>query len=209
MCDPTKRTQETYDEVAPVYAAKNSKAYPLLQADLAAFTAGLDRKAVIADIGCGPGRDTTLLRGLGYLVVGVDLSYGQLKAGRLPGVVQADMRRLPFTDGSIDAIWCHAALLHIPRESVPGALAEFARVARTGSPLNLVVAEGDGQGWEPAVAYGSKSPRWFTLHREADLTAQLEAAGFRVEQIQHESSKRDWLAVRGRRVEAGQAGGPP
>ncbi len=39
-------------------------------------------------------------------------------AGRvLPGsLVQADIRRLPVRSGSLDGIWCCAALLHVPED---------------------------------------------------------------------------------------------
>lgn len=200
MVEPSARTQQTYDEVAAVYAQKTAKTYPQLMDDLAALTSGLLSGSVIADIGCGPGRDVTLLRRYGFTVVGFDLSHGQLAAGGLSGLVQADMRRLPLGDQSLDAIWCQAALLHVPHEAVSDVLAEFARVTESGGRLNLVVAEGDGQGWESARGYGTESPRWFAFHREPALTGQLAAAGFRTHQVRRERSGRDWLAFRAERM---------
>ena len=101
-------------------------------------------------MGCGPGRDTQLLRAAGLRVAGFDLSAAQLRAGGLEGVAQADMRALPLADSTVDGVWCQAALLHLPRELAPAALAEFARVTRTGGALLLTVAEGDFEGYQSA-----------------------------------------------------------
>ena len=163
---PVGETQGTYDLITAEYARQNAAVWPDLADHANALTASLRPGGVVADVGCGPGRDITLLRARGLRVIGIDLSLGQLRRSRLTGVVQADMRQLPLRGGSVDAIWCHAALLHIPRTTVPAVLAEFARAARPGGELFLAVAEGDGEGFEVASNYGSDRRRWFTLHRD-------------------------------------------
>lgn len=75
-------------------------------------------------------------------------------------------------------------------------LAEFARAARRGGILSMSVAEGDGEGFEVAANYGSDRKRWFTRHREPELTALLAAAGFSVRQVRRHRAYRDWLSVR-------------
>jgi SAM-dependent methyltransferase len=130
----------------------------------------------------------------------MDLSFGQLRTSGLTGMVQADMRRLPIRAGSVDAIWCHAALLHIPRTVVPAVLAEFARVTRPGGELFLAVVEGDGEGFEVASKYGSHSRRWFTMHREPELAALLAGAGFAVYQMRRTPGGRVWLHIHARRA---------
>jgi hypothetical protein len=62
------------------------------------------------------------------------------------------------------------------------------------------VADGDGQGWEIATNYGSDRRRWFTYHREPDLTALLSAAGFVVDEVRRTASYRDWLAIHAHRA---------
>src|SRR5260370_30817187 len=188
-------THEYYDLCASESANRNAGAEPDLVGGINALASVLAPGSVIADVGCGPGRDAALLRQRGFLVVGLDLSAGQLRAGNQPCAVQADMRRLPLCTGSAGAIWCRAALLHIPREAVPSVLAEFARVVHAGGGLYLSVAEGDGEGFEVAAQYGSDRRRWFTLHREPDLTALLAAAGFAVHTVRRQRTHRDWLAV--------------
>jgi SAM-dependent methyltransferase len=198
--DPVGETRGTYDLIAPEYARQNAAAWPNLVDQINVLTASLPAGGVVADVGCGPGRDVAFLRGRGFRVIGIDLSLGQLRTSSLTSVVQADMRRLPLRGGSVDAIWCYAALLHIPRAVVPAVLAEFARATRPGGELSLAVAEGDGEGFEVASKYGSDRRRWFTLHREPELTALLAKAGFAVHRTLRHRERRDWLSIHARRA---------
>jgi SAM-dependent methyltransferase len=200
MPEPIAETQQTYDRIASTYARVNGAIYPQLTTVAATLTAGLAPGSVIVDVGCGPGRELGFLRSLGFRAFGVDRSEGQLLAGGLGGVVRGDMRWLPLRTGSVDALWCQAALLHIPRAEVPAVLAEFGRVVRPGGRLYLAVAEGDGEGFEVASNYGSDQRRWFTNHREPELTRLLAAVGFEVEQVSRASAYRDWLALHARHV---------
>lgn len=197
---PVGETQGTYDLITAEYARQNAAAWPTLVDHINVLTASLPPGGVVADVGCGPGRDIALLRGKGFRVIGIDLSLGQLRSNSLTSVVQADMRQLPLRGGSVDAIWCHAALLHIPRAVVPAVLAEFARAAGPGGGLFLAVAEGDGEGFEVASKYGSDHRRWFTLHREPELTALLAKAGFAVHRALRTRERGDWLAIHARRA---------
>lgn len=199
MLDPITETRQTYDVIAGEYARRKATTDPQLLAELDAL-GSLAHASLVADVGCGPGRETALLREQGLRVVGLDLSIGQLRAGQLSGMVQADMRHLPLRAASLDAIWCLAAMLHIPRETVPAVLSEFARAVRSGGELYLVVAEGDGQNWEAASSYGSSRRRWYTYHRQPDLAALLVTAGFEVRKVRRSRTNRDWLALYSRRV---------
>ncbi|GIF76520.1 class I SAM-dependent methyltransferase [Asanoa siamensis] len=192
-------TIETYDQISIEYARRKSPVGDRLRVDLDGLAEALPPGARVLDVGCGPGREIDLLRARGFQVTGVDLSIGQLRTGGRGGVAQADMRHLPVATGSVDAVWCQAALLHLPRASVPAALAEFARVVRPGGGLYLQVAEGDGADWEVATNYASALRRWFTYHRESDLTALLATAGFAVRRVRRNAGLRDWLALHARR----------
>lgn len=204
MPEPTIETQQTYDVIAPEYARHTSTAYPRLLEEVASLAAQMPPGGRIADVGCGPGREVRLLREEGFTVLGLDLSLRQLRAGGLPGVAQADMRRLPVRSDSLDALWCQAALLHIPREAVPTVLGEFGRTVHLGGWLYLTVAEGDGEHWEVATNYGATTERrWFTYHREPALRAMLGAAGFRIERLRRQTSGRDWLSMHAVRVGSG------
>jgi SAM-dependent methyltransferase len=73
---------------------------------------GLPPGARLLDLCCGPGRHAVPLALLGYRVTGLDLSRRLLARaaglaggqGERVGLVEADMRRLPFADASFDAV---------------------------------------------------------------------------------------------------------
>jgi SAM-dependent methyltransferase len=192
---PIAETQHTYDLIAGEFAERAASPDPHIVQRLSHLASALPAGGLVADVGCGPGRDAILLRRQGFRVVGLDLSFGQLRARGLPGLIQADMRRLPLRAGSVDGIWCQAALLHLPRALVPGVLADFGRAVRRGGALCLSVAEGDGEGFEVASNYGSDRRRWFTFHRAPELISLVTAAGFTVQQTSRHRSHRDWLSL--------------
>lgn len=200
LSGPVGETQQTYDQITAEYARQNAAAPEYLADRMNDLASSLPPGGVVADVGCGPGRDIAFLRTRGFRVIGIDMSLGQLRTSGLRGVVQADMRQLPLRGGSVDAIWCQAALLHIPRSAVPAVVMEFARAARPGGELYLCVAEGDGEGFEVASNYGSDRRRWFTLHREPDLTALLARAGFTVHQLLRDHGRRVWISIHARRI---------
>jgi SAM-dependent methyltransferase len=194
--DPVRVNRATYDEIAPAYRQRAGDVWDQLRVAVRTFTealpvaggttaspgaagaGALDGAGWVADVGCGPGRDTALLRAAGLRVLGLDLSLGMLRTGGLPCVVQADMRALPLGNGVLSGVWCNAAFLHIPLASAPVVLAEFARVVRPGGALYLAVAEGDGERWEDTRSEGR--PRFFAYHRQPALARQVERAGFAV-----------------------------
>jgi SAM-dependent methyltransferase len=146
--DTTKRTSATFGylwEQTPVASASTPSAYHFekmsVALDLPCYT------GVILDAGCGQGIDMFNLarRGTGE-VIGVELSDGGCetaftRTAALPNahVVQADLRHLPFADGTFDAIYSYGVLHHVP--SPPPAAVEVARVARPGAPVSVYLYE--------------------------------------------------------------------
>jgi ubiquinone/menaquinone biosynthesis C-methylase UbiE len=188
-------TRRTYDRVAAEFARRSAERPPAVVAAVRRLRAGLPAGAVVLDAGCGPGHDAQLLRHSGLRVLALDLSSGMLRQvdSGLPAV-QADVTALPLADGSVDAVWCNAALLHVPRELAPAALRGLRRVLRTGGPMRLVTAEGDGEGWEDGT-YDVPDPRWFVYHREPELRRMLVAGGFEVLEASREVTHRTWLQL--------------
>jgi ubiquinone/menaquinone biosynthesis C-methylase UbiE len=91
----------------------------------------------VLDYGCGHGMAAVVLARRGARVTAFDLSPAYLAEARARaeanGVavafVQADGERLPFADGSFDAVWGHAILHHLDlRTAAP----ELSRVLRPG-----------------------------------------------------------------------------
>ncbi|MEU9122022.1 class I SAM-dependent methyltransferase [Streptomyces sp. NPDC048506] len=198
MTDIAGTTRETYDAIAPAYARRWRSTPPPVTAAADRLAGLLAPGARIADVGCGPGHQTRLLRDRGFRVTGFDLSREMLAADAVPGLVQADMRALPLAASAVDAVWCVAALLHVPRPEVPAVLDEFARVVRRDGLLALSLAEGDDEGWEP-VSYAPELRRWYVGHRLAPLTALLAGAGFEVTGHTRWTTHRDWLMLHARR----------
>ncbi|MCI0455964.1 MAG: class I SAM-dependent methyltransferase [Gemmataceae bacterium] len=102
----------------------------------------------ILDAGCGNGRYTRFLlreADADALITGFDYSQHMLQRARkrLPGHrashVAADLTRLPYADGSFDAIVCGWVLEHLPEPRM--GLSELARVLRPGGKLLLLSTE--------------------------------------------------------------------
>jgi ubiquinone/menaquinone biosynthesis C-methylase UbiE len=132
----------------PAVESYSQRANPVFEAELALRTAGkegafflpfLRPGMQVLDLGCGPGSITLGLaeRVAPGQVVGVDLQPSQVAQAQALSAARgvknvrfevADVYRLPFRDGSFDAIFAHVVLMHL-REPVR-ALAEMRRVLR-------------------------------------------------------------------------------
>jgi SAM-dependent methyltransferase len=195
--DPTKHNQDVYDRIADRYAdrrAGSGRSFPDL---MDGFLARLPDVADLADLGCGPARDGGVLARAGHRVAGIDRSAGMLAiaARALPGRVgRGDLRCLPVASGSLDGIWCCAALLHVPQDQTVTALAEMRRVLRCGGHLALVTALGSGARLE-TVPYAPGRQRWFFYRDPARLCEQLPAAGLHILDTTREAGSRDWFKV--------------
>jgi demethylmenaquinone methyltransferase/2-methoxy-6-polyprenyl-1,4-benzoquinol methylase len=95
----------------------------------------------VLDVGAGTGVSTEELQRSGAFAVGADLSVGMLVAGRRAGrtvpLLAGDAVRLPFPDGTFDAVTISFALRNV--QDTEGALRELGRVTRPGG--RLVVCE--------------------------------------------------------------------
>ena len=103
---------------------------------IAAFVrlSGLPRGARVADLGCGSGVFTDLLRQQGFQSVGLDISPKLIELGRrkYPGLelIEGDAENLPFETGSLDGVLLSGLVHHFPDpRKVVG---EVRRVLRSG-----------------------------------------------------------------------------
>lgn len=122
-----RSVRETYDLVAADYAdllRDNLAGKPADRAMLALFAdlvrAGADEgaeagSAPVADIGCGPGRITPYLAGLGLDVFGIDLSPGMIEVAR------REHPELRFEVGTMTA-------LNLENDSLAGALGWYSLI---------------------------------------------------------------------------------
>lgn len=182
-------TRTSYDTVADSYADQVRNLLddtPEERAVLALF-AGLVREngeGPVADVGCGPGRITAHLHGLGVDAFGIDLSPGMIAVARRdhPGLrfEPGSMTELALTDGSVAGLVAWYSLIHVPDEEVDSVLAHFHRVLRPGAPLLLSFHVGDERKLK-TEGYGGHPMNVYVHRRLPDrLAARLDEAGFDV-----------------------------
>jgi ubiquinone/menaquinone biosynthesis C-methylase UbiE len=145
-------TRTSYDTVAAGYAElvpAVDEDHPLHRAVLVAF-AELVRATEggpVADVGCGTGRVTAFLDGVGLDVSGVDLSPGMLAVARrnYPGLQfsEGSLFALDLPDASQAGVVAWYSIIHMPPARLPAAFSEFHRVLAPGGYLQLAFHVGD------------------------------------------------------------------
>lgn len=174
----TSRTVASYDAGAAAFVRRWF--HFRLEDSVRRFVAHLRPGARILDVGCGVGRDVGHFQELGFDATGIDLSSGMLTEARRrvnAPFVQADMRRLPFADGSFDALWVCASLLHLPKAEAPAVLQECRRVLDHGHVF-LALKGGQGERWVTGSDGGQSC--FFAYYHPAEVALMVERAGFRV-----------------------------
>jgi demethylmenaquinone methyltransferase/2-methoxy-6-polyprenyl-1,4-benzoquinol methylase len=101
----------------------------------------------VLDLAAGTATSSAALARSGATVVGCDFSLGMLREGRGKGVdlVAGDALRLPFADGSFDAVTISFGLRNVA--SAVDGLRELRRVTKPGG--RLVVCEFSHPTWKP------------------------------------------------------------
>jgi SAM-dependent methyltransferase len=132
---------------------------------------GLGADDLVLDAGCRDGRHMTeLAKRFGCRPVGIDLVEANLRlrreviaaaghdVARRLAFVRADIRWLPFRDGSVDLVWNRDVMIHVP--DLPAAFRECRRVLRPDGRMLLFqmfatpwLSEGDAARlWPPLAA---------------------------------------------------------
>lgn len=151
--DFLRATRASYDEVAADYATRfghELAAKPVERALLTAF-AELVLAAgggPVADVGCGTGRVTAFLDGLGLRASGIDLSPQMIAVARRshPGLrfEVGSMLGLDLPDRALGGLLAWYSTIHVPDEELPGVFAGFGRVLAPGGYALLGFQAGDG-----------------------------------------------------------------
>ncbi|MEU7039979.1 class I SAM-dependent methyltransferase [Streptomyces varsoviensis] len=146
-------TRASYDAIADDYVAfarDDLAAKPMERAVLAGFAEYVRAAGggPVADIGCGTGRVTAYLHGLGLDAFGIDLSPGMLAAARrdYPELrfEEGSMPALDLPDGKLGGVLAWYSTIHVPGERLPEVFAEFHRVLAPGGEVLLAFQVGDG-----------------------------------------------------------------
>lgn len=190
----SNRTIQTYNRIARTYRTAN-QIRAIFKPQIKQFARHLPAQGLVLDVGCGPAMDMPALLKAGLRVVGADLSWGMLAAGRsrcAADMVQADMRQLPFAAG-FDGIWANASLLHLTRPEAIAAIGQFAQLLRPNGILYLAIKKGSGSGWAKK-SYGHHEPRFFTYWHSAEMAQLLQNNQFKIlDQKAYQGSRDPWL----------------
>jgi SAM-dependent methyltransferase len=162
----------------------------------------------VLDVASGPGADAFTLAARGALAVGVEPSSRMLGLAQLvaeergepaPAFVQAWSDRLPFADGSFDAVYCKGSIDHFDRPE--RAIGEMARVTKPDGRVVLAIANFESAACRLARALDLGREAWlgrtvspgrrmydvpsdhFTRY-DLDLMRQQATAALHLEQIE-------------------------
>lgn len=176
--------RSSYDAVADSYVrigAGELGPQPWLRAALAAFAEAVRGLGPVLDVGCGPGTVSGHLAGLGLDVSGVDLSPRMVEHARRrhPGL-RFEVRSataLGLAPASLGGVLGWWSLFNLPRDVLPGVLADFAAALVPGGQALLGTHVGDGD-LARTEAYGGVPVSWTThLWQPDQLIGLLTGAG--------------------------------
>ncbi|MEU9479166.1 methyltransferase domain-containing protein [Streptomyces sp. NPDC048191] len=177
-------TRTFYDAVAEDYAEQFqgvTARTPLERALFSAYAELVGPGASVADLGCGPGRNTAHLAALGLSVFGLDLSESMLAIARRenPGLrfEQGSMLDLPLADGTLAGAVSWYSSIHTPVDELPTLFAEFLRVLVPGGHLLLAFQAGDAPRRHERP-WGHEVTLDFHRRRPHEMAQLLTDAGF-------------------------------
>ncbi len=182
--DPVDLVRRGYDALSRSY----ERAYPAAtkyRPWLDDLAGRLAPRSTVLDLGCGSGVPVSLaLSRAGHRVIGIDVSEVQVARARelVPGAEfrRADLTTADLDDGSLDAVVCFYALIHVPVELHPAVLARIARWLRPGGwfdcTLGATAWTGVQEDW-----LGGGVPMWWSHADAATNRRWLGEAGFLVE----------------------------
>ncbi|MFG3406958.1 class I SAM-dependent methyltransferase [Streptomyces sp. NPDC048142] len=192
--DFLRTTRTSYDAIADGYASwtrDELAAKPLERGLLTAFGELVAKGGgglPLADVGCGTGRVTGYLHGLGLGldVFGIDLAPQMLAEARKdhPGLrfEEGSMLGLGLPDASLGGLLAWYSTIHVPDEELPLAFAEFHRVLAPGAYVQLGFQVGD----EPlrlTEALGQEISLVFHRRQPERIAELLRDAGLEVRSV--------------------------
>lgn len=199
----TKRTILAYQNGCDTYLKAWHQPIYRMPPHLEFLVTRLRRRALVLDLGCGPGQDSRHLRRLRFKVVGLDLTKPFLLAARkksptLP-LVQADILKLPLQPNTFEGIWAAASLIHLPKSKLTPVLRQLHTLSRPGGILGATLIHGKGSGFLPDEWIPD---RYVSKWVKPDLQKVLQQTGWEILSLQtvsHRERKGRWLNVIARR----------
>lgn len=183
-------TRASYDADATSYADETRNLLAELPAERDTMALFAERVRAqgggpVADVGCGPGRITAHLSGLGVDAFGIDLSPRMIEVARreYPGLrfEVGSMTQLGLADGALGALIAWYSIIHVPDDAIGAVLAGFRRVLRPGGLLLLGFHVGDATPPKPREDGESWPESYVRRRRPSQVAAWLDEAGFTAE----------------------------
>lgn len=174
-----------------------------------AFASLLAPGALVLDGGCGPGIKSAYLLRRGLRVVGIDFAPRMIEIAR-EQAPSGDFRVLDLSEihhlsETFDGIYLQAALLHIPRQEVPGILDACTAKLHPGGVLYIAVKEKKVDRPDEEIRqeddYGSPYERFFSYFTADELKAGLVERGYQIRyETIHQAGKTRWIQLIGQRI---------
>jgi SAM-dependent methyltransferase len=147
----------------------------------------VDGSTRLLDIGCGSSRIVQSLP----QAVGLDMQLRKLRWLRAPGrqLIQASLLRLPFPDGTFDAVICSEVIEHIPTDVIN--LSDMVRVLAPGGTLVLGTPDYGRWTWRTLEAmYKKVFPQGYATehinpYTRRSLREEIERLGLVVMDVQY------------------------
>jgi SAM-dependent methyltransferase len=184
------QTRRSYDTLAPDYAHFVRDLLSSTPYERAAFRLFADQVLAagggrVADVGCGPGRITAHLAGLGLDPFGIDLSPAMIEVARRDHPALSfevgSMTDLRLPDESVAGLVAWYSTIHIPDASLAAVLAHFRRVIRPPGPLLLGFHAGTESTVQTSRIGGHGVQVQVHRREPAQMAAWLAESGFSVE----------------------------
>jgi SAM-dependent methyltransferase len=174
--DITRQTLEHYNRHARAFFA-GTQDHDVSQ-NIAALLGAIEvpMPYTILDLGCGPGRDLKVLRGMGHHAIGLDGSGEFVAMARAYSgceVWQQNLVELDLPREMFDGVYANAVLFHVPSRVLPKVLADLHATLKPGGVLFSSNPRGHNEeGWNGA-RYGSyyDFPTWERYLLDAGFSA--------------------------------------
>ena len=198
MKDIIKKTIETYNQIAKIYADYTFNR--LFQYHLNEFISLIPKDAKILDIGCGSGRDVQYFLDYNLNPIGIDISHEMINEAktRVPNgdFKKMDMRNLKFKENTFDALWACASLLHISRKELPKVLQNLNKIIKPNGILFIALKEGEGSKIIREQKY-KDLPRLFVYYNKPEIEKLINENGFSIikSEIEKGTEKTNWINI--------------
>lgn len=143
------------------------------------FADSLEKGALVLDLGCGVGRDSTLFSNLGLACAGLDFSREMLQRSTMRNVVNANMINIPFRKNVFDGVWSCSSLKYLMNHDLLMGLEEVRRVLKFNGLFWVGIELGEGKVTEQRAGVN------VTFMRYNHFDEILENNGFKIISIDH------------------------